>query len=183
MRNKPRLLLHCCCAPCSSSVLEQLADEYDITLYFYNPNVFPDTEYYKRAKELEKLVNITGKYKIIYEKYNHDEFLKNVAGLEQEKEGGLRCHSCYELRLRKAAEAAKKGNFDFFTTTLSVSPYKNADILNEIGNRIELEIGNRQTRYFPANFKRNDGFLRVSQLSKKYGLYRQNYCGCEFSIR
>lgn len=177
---KPTLLLHCCCAPCSSSVLEQLKEDYDITLYFYNPNIAPLEEYDRRAKELGKLLNIVGQKNAIYEEYNHEEFLDFVKGLEGEKEGGARCHKCYELRLRKTAQIARQKGFDFFTTTLSVSPYKNAEYLNELGDKIERETG---AKYLPANFKKKNGFLRVSQLSKEYGLYRQNYCGCEFSFR
>ena len=177
---KPTLLLHCCCAPCSSSVLEQLKEDYDITLYFYNPNISPKEEHDRRAEELERLLKIVGQKPAIYEEYNHEEFLSFVKGLEKEKEGGARCHKCYELRLRKAAQMAKQKGFDFFTTTLSVSPYKNAEYLNELGAKIEREVG---AKYLPANFKKKNGFLRVSQLSKEYGLYRQNYCGCEFSFR
>lgn len=177
---KPTLLLHCCCAPCSSSVLEQLKEDYDITLYFYNPNIAPKEEHDRRAEELERLLKIVGQKPAIYEEYNHEEFLSFVKGLEKEKEGGARCHKCYELRLRKTAQMAKQKGFDFFTTTLSVSPYKNAEYLNELGAKIEQEVG---AKYLPANFKKKNGFLRVSQLSKEYGLYRQNYCGCEFSFR
>ena len=182
MGKKPKLLLNCCCAPCSSSVLEQLEKDYDITLYFYNPNIFPEAEYNKRAAEVKKLLNIVKKYKAVYEKYNHEEFLFGIKGLEGEKEGGLRCHKCYEIRLRKTAEYALNNGFEFFATTLSVSPYNNAEFINELGAKIEDEVQGK-VKYLSANFKKKNGFLRVSQLSKEYGLYRQNYCGCEFSMR
>ena len=140
MEKKPKLLLNCCCAPCSSSVLEQLEKDYDITLYFYNPNIFPEAEYNKRAREVKKLIDIVKKHKAVYEKYNHEKFLSGIKGLEQEKEGGLRCHKCYEIRLRKTADYALNNGFEFFTTTLSVSPYKNAEFINEIGEKVEKEL-------------------------------------------
>ncbi len=183
MEKKPTLLLHCCCGPCSSSVLEQLASDYDITIFYYNPNTAPEEEYDKRAGELKKLLKIVGQNKAIYEKYDHEEFLSQIKGLESEPEGGKRCHKCYELRLKKTAQVAADKGFDFFTTTLSVSPYKNAELLNELGKKIGQELNSDKTKYLPANFKKRNGFLRVSQLCKEYGLYRQEYCGCEFSIR
>lgn len=177
------LLLHACCAPCSSYVLEYLSEYFDITLYFYNPNITPEKEYIFRADELGRLVSEMGleaKVKLVNEEYNSDEFYNCIKGLEGEAEGGARCRRCYELRLEKSAEYAKKHGFDYFTTTLSISPYKNAAWLNEIGAGLCEKY---QVEYLCSDFKKKNGYKRSCELSEIYSLYRQDYCGCEFSRR
>ena len=182
MTSKPkRLLLHSCCAPCSSYVLEYLANYLEITVFYYNPNIFPKEEFHSRADEQEKLIGqLTTKYPITFVKgdYNSKDFYHVVAGLEDEKEGGERCFVCYELRLREAAKMAKEEGFDFFTTTLSISPLKNAGKLNEIGKKLSNEYG---VSYLFSDFKKKSGYQRSVELSSQYGLYRQDYCGCVFS--
>ena len=179
---KQKMLLHVCCAPCSSSVLERLVEEFDVTIHYYNPNIYPESEYDMRDRELHEFVKkaYDGNIPIISEKYDHNEYLDVISGLENEKEGGKRCEKCFRLRLRKTAELAKSKGFDIFTTTLSVSPYKNFRLLNEIGFALQDELG---IQYYEANFKKKNGYLRSVILSKEYGLYRQDYCGCEFSRR
>ena len=172
-----KLLLHSCCAPCSSGVLDVLKD-YDVTVYFYNPNIYPDEEYYKRAAEQAKFLDTLG-YKYIIEEYDSPAFYEIAKGKEKEKEGGARCIECFRLRLKKTYEYAKTHGFDAFTTTLSVSPYKNYDNIVRVGN----EFSDDRVEFLPFNFKKKDGYLKSIQNSKKYGLYRQDYCGCKFSIR
>lgn len=177
----PTLLLHSCCGPCSSYVLEYLSNYFKITIFYYNPNMGTKEEYLKREKEQIRLLNeMTFKYPVSYLKceYNPKEYYEKVKGLEHEKEGGLRCHKCYELRLEKTAEIAKMNNFDYFTTTLSVSPYKNAQILNELGKMLEQKYN---IKYLYADFKKKEGYKRSIILSKEYQLYRQEYCGCIYS--
>ena len=177
---KPTLLLHACCAPCSSAVLEYLYEHFNITLFFYNPNISPESEFNYRLEELKrlivemKLVNID----IVVPDYDNNEFEELAKGLECLPEGDKRCKKCYRLRLKKAAEYAKEKGFDYFTTTLSVSPYKNAQILNEIGGELETEYG---VSYLYSDFKKKEGYKRSCTLSKEYNLYRQNYCGCIYS--
>ena len=183
LKERKSLLLHACCAPCSSYVLEYLSEYFDITLYFYNPNITPEKEYAFRADELGRLVGemgLEGKLKIVSEEYNSDEFYNRIKGLEAEKEGGARCRRCYELRLTKSAEYAKEHGFDYFTTTLSISPYKNAAWLNEIGGELCKKYG---VEYLYSDFKKKNGYKRSCELSDIYSLYRQDYCGCEFSRR
>jgi len=166
------LFLHTCCAPCSSAVLERLVENYKVTLFFYNPNIMPAEEYEKRLSEQRRLASMLG-VKLIEGDYDHEAFLNAVAGLESEQEGNSRCEKCIQLRLSKTAEAAKARGFDIFTTTLSVSPHKNAELINKILS--ELSEG-----ALLEDFKKNDGFKRSIELSKEYGLYRQKYCGCIF---
>jgi predicted adenine nucleotide alpha hydrolase (AANH) superfamily ATPase len=176
---KPRLLLHACCAPCSSYVLEYLNEHFDITLYFYNPNISPEKEYIFRQAELIRLVGEMGlPITVVSEKYSPEEFFEVSKGLEKEPEGGERCFKCYRLRLLKTAEYAKKNGFQFFTTTLSISPYKNAEKLNEIGGELSEKVG---VNYLYSDFKKKNGYKRSIELSKEYNLYRQDYCGCIFS--
>lgn len=176
---KPRLLLHACCAPCSSYVLEYLREYFDITLYFYNPNISPEKEYIFRQAELIRLVGEMGlPITVVSEKYSPEEFFEVSKGLEKEPEGGERCFKCYRLRLLKTAEYAKKNGFQFFTTTLSISPYKNAEKLNEIGGELGEKFG---IDYLYSDFKKKNGYKRSIELSKQYNLYRQDYCGCIFS--
>lgn len=177
----PSLLLHSCCAPCSSYVLEYLSQYFYITVFYYNPNIYPDTEYDKRVLEQQQLIGkIPAKYPISFlaGAYDKQLFYDTVRGVEKEKEGGERCFRCYEMRLREAAREAKKGGFDYFTTTLSISPMKNTAKLNEIGERIGEEEG---VLYLLSDFKKKNGYRRSVELSEIFGLYRQDYCGCIFS--
>ncbi len=180
---RPRLLLHACCAPCSSYVLEYLCKFFDITLYFYNPNISPEGENDFRAQELIRLVGEMqgeGTVPVVVEKYEPEVFLEAVKGLEELPEGGARCAACYRLRLEKTAEAASSQGYDYFTTTLSISPYKRADWLNSIGAELSEKYS---VPYLFSDFKKKNGYKRSCELSVKYGLYRQDYCGCEFSRR
>lgn len=179
----PRLLLHSCCAPCSSYVLEYLSNYFEITVFYYNPNIYPETEYTKRILEQQKLIDdMEFKHPVSFVagEYEKEKFYEMAQGLEDVKEGGSRCMKCYELRLRETAELAKAGEYDYFTTTLSISPLKNAAKLNEIGQRLAQEYG---VEYLVSDFKKKNGYKRSTELSKIYGLYRQDYCGCEFSQR
>jgi len=177
---KPRLLLHVCCAPCSSYVLEYIAQRFDLTLYFYNPNIAPEEEYEFRFHELRRLLEQVGysNVKTIREEYHPEEFEVIAKGLEHEPEGGARCYKCYRLRLEKTAEKAEMGGFDYFTTTLSISPHKNADWLNQIGMDLEEKHG---VPYLCSDFKKKGGYQRSIALSREYNLYRQDYCGCIYS--
>ncbi len=180
-KQKPRLLLQCCCAPCSSYVLEYLSEIFDITLFFYNPNMSSETEYDKRAKELVRLVNEMGLntcVSVVIECYEPSEFLAVTKGKETLAEGGERCFSCYRLRLEKTAQKARDDKFDYFCTTLSISPHKRADKLNEIGGELSEIFG---VKYLYSDFKKNNGYIRSIELSKQYDLYRQNFCGCVYS--
>lgn len=179
------LLLHSCCAPCSSYVLEYLSEYFSITLFYYNPNIYPSEEYEKRVDEQENLIKeinkkIKNKISFIEGKYDSDRFYEMARGLEDVKEGGERCFKCYELRLREAALLAKQLKFDYFTTTLSISPMKNARKLNEIGERLAAEYN---IAHLTSDFKKKNGYKRSIELSKEYNLYRQDYCGCVFSAR
>ncbi len=177
------LLLHACCAPCSSYVLEYLTKYFDITILYYNPNITPYEEYQKRISELKRLLNempLSSKLSVIDGKYDPNEFYGISSGLEDLPEGGERCFKCYRLRMEEAAEYASQNGFDYFTTTLSISPHKNAEKINEIGAQLEKEY---KVRYLYADFKKRDGYKRSIELSHQYDLYRQNYCGCVFSKR
>lgn len=175
--SKKKLLLHSCCAPCSSYVISYLKDYFDITVLYYNPNIEPISEYNKRKAEQIRLCNIFN-IKVLDCDYDNNLFHKVVAGLENEKEGGNRCFKCYELRLRKTASLAK--NYDYFGTTLTVSPFKNSKKLNEIGLILEQEYG---IKYLVSDFKKKEGYKQSIKLSKEYNLYRQDFCGCIYSIR
>ena len=181
----PKLFLHSCCAPCSSYVMEYLSNYFEITLFYYNPNIYPKKEYSYRINEQKKFIeqinnnnNTKNKIDFIEGKYNTEEFYKVTKGLENISEGGNRCFKCYEMRLKKTAKYAKENNFDYFTTTLSISPHKNSQILNEIGKKISNELN---IKYLFSDFKKKNGYNRSIQLSEYYGLYRQKYCGCIFS--
>lgn len=184
LQNRPGLLIHACCAPCSSYVMEYLSSYFDLTMYFYNPNMDTAGEYARRAAELERLTEempLQGTVRVITENYDCGEFERISAGLEDEPERGRRCLKCYELRLRKTAEYMRRsGGFDYFATTLTLSPLKNAEAINRIGLMIEKETG---VKYLETDFKKKGGFLRSVELSGEYGLYRQNYCGCKYSKR
>lgn len=178
---RPTLLLHACCAPCSSYVLEYLCSYFNITVFFYNPNITEDREYEKRAKELVRMIGempLDSEVKFINGVYEPKKFTEIAKGLEEAPEGGARCFKCYRLRLCETASVAKKGGFDYFTTTLSISPHKNAQILNEIGNELSEIYG---IPYLFSDFKKRNGYKRSCELSEIYNLYRQNYCGCIYS--
>ena len=179
----PRLLLHSCCAPCSSYVLEYLSRYFEITVLYYNPTIDPPEEFGKRLKEQQKLLadmEFVHPVRLVEGRFEPEAFYQAAKGLEQEPEGGKRCEACYELRLREAAREAAAGGFDWFATTLSISPLKSAQKLMEIGERLGREYG---VPYLPSDFKKKNGYKRSVELSAQYGLYRQNYCGCVYSIR
>ncbi len=179
----PTLLLHACCAPCSSYCLEYLSEYFSITVFCYNPNIYPHEEYAHRVEEIKRLIaesEYKHKVSVIEGDFNPDEFYSCVKGMEKEREGGIRCFSCYEMRLRKTAELAKEKGFDYFTTTLTISPLKNAEKINEIGEMLQQEYG---VSHLPSDFKKKNGYKRSIELSKEHNLYRQNYCGCAYSIR
>lgn len=175
-----KLLLHVCCAPCMLGCLESVIDEFEVTAYYYNPNTFPQSEYYKRLEEVKKVLSEYYKnVNLIVADYHHEEFVKKSKGFETHTEGGIRCEKCMDLRITKTAEKAKELNFDAFDSTLSVSPHKNYNYILKYGENAEKDFG---VEYLKRNFKKKDGFLKSVRLSKKYNVYRQQYCGCEFSI-
>ena len=179
----PTLLIHSCCAPCSSYVLEYLSEYFKITVFYYNPNIYPESEYTKRIAEQQKLIrDMKFRYPVSFlaGEYDKEKFYEMAAGMEDLKECGARCMKCYVMRLSEAARQAVAGGFEYFTTTLSISPMKNAQKLNEIGLRVGEEYG---VKYLVSDFKKKNGYKRSIELSKEYGLYRQDYCGCEFSMR
>lgn len=178
-KKRPSLLLHVCCGPCSSYVLEYLNNYFNITLFYYNPNIYPENEYLRRKEELESFVSkVYPKIKCVIANYNDKEFYSAVRGYEHLKERSERCYKCYQLRLEKTACYAKENNFDYFTTTLSISPYKISKWLNEIGETLEKEYN---INYLYADFKKKNGYKRSLELSRKYNMYRQDYCGCVYS--
>ncbi len=179
----PRILLHSCCAPCSSYVIEYLANYFRVTVLYYNPNISPFEEYLKRKEEQIKLINnINVKYKVDILDCDYDNMIYEnlIKGLENEPEKGGRCTICFKLRLSKTAEKAMINNYDYFATTLTLSPYKNAKLINEIGFLLEKEYG---VKYLASDFKKRNGYKRSIELSKIYNLYRQDYCGCKYSKR
>ena len=176
---RPSLLLHACCAPCSSHTLTYIAERFRITLYFYNPNIAPEEEYSFRCEELKRLVREMGlDIEVMEEKYDPAPFYELAKGLEELPERGERCQRCIELRLRTAAAKAKELGCDYFTTTLTISPHKDCAFINECGGRISEESG---VPYLFSDFKKHDGYKHSIELSKQYSLYRQNYCGCVYS--
>lgn len=177
------LLLHACCAPCSSFVLERLGNFFSITILYYNPNITDSDEYEKRLEEVKRFsMNFKTKYpvKVIAGRYDPKEFFGISKGLEKEAERGKRCYKCYEMRLKETALIAKEKGYDYFTTTLSISPYKDANWINEIGINLEKEYN---TNFLYSDFKKKNGYKRSIELSKEYDLYRQDYCGCVYSLR
>ena len=178
---KKKLLLHACCAPCSSYVIEYLSNYFDITILYYNPNIDTEDEFNKRLNELKRFVSefkTKNKVSVISLGYNQGEYLEIVKGLENEREGGNRCFQCYRLRLERASLYAKEHNFDYFTTTLTISPLKNSKVLNEIGHELEIKYN---MPYLYSDFKKREGYKRSIVLSHLYNLYRQDYCGCKYS--
>lgn len=179
----PRLFLHSCCAPCSSYVLEYLSRYFEITVFFYNPNISPAEEYEKRVEEIRRMIGemeFVHPVKLVEGEYDPQVFFRMAKGMENIPEGGERCFGCYRLRMEEAARLAKEGNYDYFTTTLSISPLKNAQKINEIGEELD-EI--YQVSHLPSDFKKKNGYKRSIELSGEYELYRQDYCGCVFSKR
>ncbi|HOR41886.1 MAG TPA: epoxyqueuosine reductase QueH [Atribacterota bacterium] len=177
----PELLLHSCCASCSSYVIDYLSPYFSITVFFYNPNIYPETEYEKRLKDQTKLLKemtVINKVSLIAGPYETELFYQRVKGLEQEKEGGKRCLKCYELRLEKTAQKALELKIPYFTTTLTLSPHKNSEAINRLGSEIASEY---RLKYLFSDFKKKGGFQRSVLLANQYRLYRQNYCGCIFS--
>jgi len=174
---KPKILLQVCCAPDATVASERLGDEYRVGVYFYNPNIHPREEYIKRVEEIERL-SIEIDVEIHPAPYEPEEWQKAVRGLEHEPEGGQRCETCFRMRLERTAMAARELGYDLFATVLTVSPHKNASLINRIGEEIGQAVG---VPYLPSNFKKRDGFKRSIELSRKYDLYRQDYCGCIFS--
>ena len=178
---KKKLLLHSCCGPCSTSVIEKLQNEYDLTIFYYNPNIYPEEEYIKRLTEQKKYIKLSQKnIKVVDGEYcDAEKFLQVYKGLEECREGGDRSKTCIYLRLKKTAEYAKENNYDIFASTLSVSPHKNAQLINELGLELSKE---NNIEYLISDFKKQDGYLNSIKLSKQYDLYRQKYCGCKYSI-
>ncbi len=179
--NVPTLLIHACCAPCSSYVLEYLSQYFHIIILYYNPNITSVEEYNYRLSEEKRLIDeLPVKYpvKLIAGDYNPESFFDAVKGLEREPEGGKRCEVCFELRLREAAEKCREIGADYFLTTLTISPLKNAELINSIGEKLAEKYG---VKYLPSDFKKKNGYKRSIELSREYDLYRQNYCGCVFS--
>lgn len=176
LASKPSLCLHVCCAPCTSAVLEKLKDFFNITLYYYNPNIMPIAEWQKRKDEFEKLKAICN-FEFVFEEYNNNKFQKLVKGLENEAEGSSRCDLCIKDRLNTTFNFAKENGFDYFCSTLSISPHKNHILINQVGQSLETS----QTKWLYNDFKKENGFLRSTQLCKQLNIYRQNYCGCKLS--
>lgn len=178
IENRPKLLIHACCAPCSSYCLEYLNPYFDITIMYYNPNIYPDMEYNRRLQELKDFIKkLPYEIKLIEMPYNTDEYYNSIKGYEKLGERSWRCYKCYEFRMEECAKVAKD-NYDYFTTTLSISPYKDAKWINEIGEKLEKKY---QVKYLYADFKKKNGYKRSIELSKEYNLYRQDYCGCVYS--
>lgn len=176
---RSKLLLHSCCAPCSSYVIQVLSECFDIEIFFFNPNIYPEEEYTKRLEEQIRLVKEMGlEYNVVGTRHNSHLFYDAVKGYENMGEGSKRCYRCFRLRLDKTAEYARSNGFDYFTTTLTISPLKNAAKINEIGMDLEKKY---KVKFLNSDFKKNNGFKHSVDLSKKYNLYRQNYCGCIFS--
>ena len=174
------LLLQCCCGPCSSYVLEYLTKYFDVTVLYYNPNIQPTEEYDKRLFYMRQVASKYPETVSVLEcAYRGEDFATVARGLEDEPEGGARCVKCFELRLRETARLAKEGDFDYFCTTLTVSPHKDEQRLNEMGFELERELG---IKWLPSDFKKREGYKRSNELAREYGLYRQDYCGCLFSL-
>ena len=179
LNSRPKLLLHACCGPCSSYVVEYLSKYFDITIYYYNPNIYPKEEYERRLNELKKFMSIfNNNINVIEEIYNEEDYNSAVKNLEHLGEKSIRCYNCYEFRMDKAAKYARENNYDYFTTTLSISPHKNSKWINEIGSLLEQK---HNIKYLYSDFKKKEGYKRSLELSKEYNLYRQDYCGCKYS--
>lgn len=181
LNSRPKLLLHSCCAPCSSAVIERLTENFELTIYYYNPNIEPESEYIKRLEEQKRLLSVADfakGIKLISSEYDNDGFRSAVRGMEKEPEGGVRCRECIRIRMGSSALKALELECEFFTTTLSVSPHKNAEYINQIGRDLEEKY---KVKYLYSDFKKKEGYKRSIVLSQTYGLYRQEYCGCLFA--
>lgn len=183
-KEKPQLLLHVCCGPCSSNIIKELCEYFEITIYYSNSNIYPKEEYQRRFTELLEFIKVFNtehqlNIHVIEDQYNQTQWLTDIYPLKELPEGSLRCRLCYSLRMRRAFDYAKSHNFDYWTTVLSVSPHKNSQWINEIGDSWQLE----KPRFLYADFKKNNGYLKSTQMTKKYNMYRQNYCGCVFSYK
>lgn len=179
----PRLLLHSCCGPCSTYCIEYLSDYFSITVFYYNPNIFPEEEYLFRKAEQKRFIDgypAKNPIDFIEGDYDFKRFYENVRGFEDEPERGARCSICFEMRLGESARVASQGGFDYFATTLTLSPHKDMEVINAIGKRCGEAVG---AEYLPSDFKKKGGYLRSTQISAEYGMYRQDYCGCEFSLK
>ena len=179
---KPSVLLHCCCGPCATSVLEFISKYFDVTVFWYNPNIFPENEYEKRFNTLTEVIeklSLSDTVKIIAEPWRHEEYIACAEGFEDEKEGGPRCTQCFKLRLSETAKRAKENGFDYFCSTLTVSRHKNAELINTIGEELAEKYN---VLWLPSDFKKNNGENRSVELSEEFKIYRQLYCGCEFSL-
>jgi Uncharacterized protein conserved in bacteria len=179
---RPKLLLHVCCGPCCSNVVKELSEYFDITIYYSNSNIYPKEEYTRRYKELLTFINRFNEdyhqnIKVYEDIYNHEDWISNEYPLKELPEGSLRCKLCYSLRMRRAYDFAVSHHFDYWTTVLSVSPHKNSQWINQIGEQWQ------KVKFLYADFKKNDGYLKSTQMTKEYNMYRQNYCGCEFSYQ
>ena len=175
-----KILLHSCCAPCTTfSSLDLVEKEFKPTLFFYNPNIHPQAEYEKRVEEIKKLAEIQN-FNLVIGDYEIDNWMEMMRGFENEPEGGERCLKCYEMRLKKAAEYARENGIELITTTLTISPHKKADVINQIGQDVCKKFG---IKYWDSNFKKQDGYKKSCELSEEYGFYRQDYCGCVYSMR
>ncbi len=179
--SKPKIMLHVCCGPDATIAIERLLLDYQVGVFWFNPNIYPQQEWFQRFEAFEKVLDFFYKknqIEIFKKNYNHDLFLKKIKGLEKEKEGGLRCLECFQLQLNETAILSKKNNYDFFATSLTTSPHKKIIQINEIGSKIALKYN---LEYLPSAFRKQNGYLRSLKLCKKGNIYRQNYCGCEFS--
>jgi len=178
-KNKAKILLHTCCATCLGYPYNFLSGNYDVTIFYFNPNIYPEGEYLKRLEDIKKFAE---KFNInlLTGNYAYNSWENYVSGLEKEPEGGRRCEKCFRFRLRETASAAKLDCFDYFASTMSISPHKNYEIINSIGKDLEKSCG---MPYFESNFKKKDGFKKTIEISNKYSFYRQNYCGCKFSLK
>lgn len=179
---KPSVLIQSCCGPCSSSVMEFMTQYFDVTILWFNPNLFPEEEFLKRYMtqlEIIRKMGLDGVVKVISEPWQHEKYISAVRGLETCREGGERCAACFRVRLEECARVAKEHNFDYFCSTLTVSRHKNAELINSIGEEIAAETG---VNWLPSDFKKHDGENRSVELSEQYGIYRQIYCGCEYSL-
>lgn len=176
---KPSLLLHVCCAPCSTHVIDLLRLDFAVTAFFYNPNIYPPQEYQRRAQQVSRICQRLG-VGVIFGEYDAHNWSRRMRGRQGDREGGPHCVVCFWIRLARTAAVAEDQGFDHFTTTLTVSPHKDARAINRVGQRVARGL---RTKFYPADFKKGNGFQRSCQLSRKYGLYRQNYCGCLYSLR
>lgn len=178
---RPQLLLHSCCAPCSSHTIDFLSRYFHISIFYSNDNIYPREEYLYRLDEQKSFIEkYNDSIRLLYDDYNSKDYYRAIKGVDTSKEGGERCYQCYRMRLEKTAQKAKELHFDFFSTTLSISPYKNANWLNDMGFELQEKY---QVSYLYSNFKKNDGYKKSIKISQNYNLYRQDYCGCVFSLK